>query len=578
MELEYFRRLDTLTSKLRSTYARIRLSRLFSAYVVLTLVFCLLQVTMHFLVFLNDRAASSRFSSITAQAKIPRRFADQLPNNTIVICDDIRGNQNCKVAGNTFEAVVSAIGTESSTSSDVMIAILPSTGFSAPSLPTPTARALSNTMTTTVLSTGLRGSSFPAPMATKILPSPAATKPLIDLSGSSPTGTFRRPHGPHYRRPHYRESVQPSFRFSRRHAFASGLRSVHDFAQASIFHNRRSLNIQPQINSSGAIDGVTLTGLNGQSQPVTLSMGCIESLAFPDVLFREARREDLTMISFSFWVLVMSVASIIYDSIPHLVVAFLGNCASLGWSVGQVTLTARFSEVIYNAITVNAYGGIELRPTGALGRNEQMLVSAILNACFFPVFAFLSYKIFRIYRHQSFQRVGATNKVYNIYTLALVFSVCLHLSGFLLISASVLWLNEVLTGVIRKYFHSKALVIALFIWGIVGNVPWLVMGSNIILHERKRLMLAFLVHCLAVSVLWAVTMTTRLFQYTIWTWPFFASLSILSYIFLVATTALGIVCRWNFGNGLKHYITVLEVLEKPGLHLAFSRMTLRSRM
>ncbi|TDL27136.1 hypothetical protein BD410DRAFT_783327 [Rickenella mellea] len=458
-----------------------------------------------------------------------------------------------------------------------MIAIIPSTGYSGPSFPAVTATEAA-TMITTMPSTSAIVSPFPAPIATEP-PTSSATitsMPSSVLSGSSfpPTAASRRPNGhPNSRpngrpngrpnqHPHNRESVQPSFRFARRHTFASGLGSDHAFTRELIFHNRRSLNIQPQINSSGDIDGITLTGLNGQSQPVTLSMGCIEALAFPDLLFRNAKREDLTMLSFSFWVLVMSMASIVYDSIPHLVVAFLGNCAGLAWFISQVTVTAKFSKIFYSAITINACGGIELRPLGVFKKQQVSIIGTTINASFFPVFMFVTYKIFQIYRHQSFQRVGATNKVYNTYTLALGFSVCLHLSGFLVISTSVIWLNEMLSGVIRKYLHHRALEIALFLLGILGNIPWLLMGTNIIFRERKKLMLAFIVHCVAVSILWATTVTNRLFQYTIWTWPFFAGLSILSFIFLVAITVLGVICRYNFGNGLKHYITVLEVLEE----------------
>ncbi|TDL27138.1 hypothetical protein BD410DRAFT_836210 [Rickenella mellea] len=513
MELKYLRRVDSFISKLKSSYDRIRRSRLFSAYVALTLVFCLLQATTELVAFMNDNAASSRFSSIIEQAQIPRRFAFLLPNNTILICDNIYGNQNCKVAGNTFETMISPIAAETP-SSAVMVA--------------------------PKLSTSLSRTSF---------------------SASTPTS----------RRPDNRDSVKPPFRFARRHVSNTGFESIYALARQSISHNRRSLNIQPQFNSSGVIVGYNMTGLTNQSQPVMVSMGCIESLAFPNILFRDARR-DLTLISFRFWVISMSVASIIYDSIPHLAVALLGNCAGLGWSISQVTVTNRFTKALHNAITVNACGGIQLGPTEVLRRSELMTASVIVSACLYPVFMFLSYKIFQIYRHQSFQRVGATKEVYNIYTLALGFSVCLHLSGFLVISASLLWLSEMLTGVIRKYLHSTALIITTFLLGIVGNIPWFLMGSNIVFRERKKLMLAFLALGIGLSVLWATNMTNPVFQYTFGTWPFFASLSILSFIFLVATTALGVICRYNFGKGLKHYITVLEVLEEakftPGV---FSR-------
>ncbi|TDL27121.1 hypothetical protein BD410DRAFT_895016 [Rickenella mellea] len=517
MEEKYLRRFDCIKSKLRSSFDRIKLSRLFSAYVVLSLVFCLFQVTSGFIEFANDNAASSRFTAIIEQAKIPRRFAFQLPNNTILICDDISGNQNCNlwVAGNNkFKVVGSKIGTQEPTSLAVIPTGFPSTGQIMPSPHTPSFDRSSD----------FSGSSSPEPRATPF-------------------------------RPHEQESVQPLFRFARKHALRPGVDAL---GPVSVDYTRRSLNIQPRLNSSGGVESLTLTGLVGQSQPVTLTLGCIEFLAWPDILFRNARREDLTMVSFHVWVLVMSVASIIYGSIPHLAAAFLGNCASLGWSISQVTSTARFSKAFYNAVTVNACGGVELRTPALMHRYELALAGLIITVCFFSVFALLSYKIFQIYRHQCFQRVGATNEVY---TIAIGFCICLHLSGFLVISAGLLWLEETLNSVIRKYLPSTASTIVPFFVGITGHIPRLFMGSNIVFRERKVLMLIFLVLGVCLSAMWASTMASPSFRYTLGIWPFFASLSVLSLISLVATTTLGIVCRYNFGKGLKHYIMVLEVLE-----------------
>jgi hypothetical protein len=46
-------------------------------------------------------------------------------------------------------------------------------------------------------------------------------------------------------------------------------------------------------------------------------------------------------------------------------------------------------------------------------------------------------------------------------------------------------------------------------------------------------------------------------------WSFFATLTLTSFILLVLTTALGIVCRINFGKGLAEYCTFTRV---PTIH------------
>ena len=43
------------------------------------------------------------------------------------------------------------------------------------------------------------------------------------------------------------------------------------------------------------------------------------------------------------------------------------------------------------------------------------------------------------------------------------------------------------------------------------------------------------------------------YRYVLETWPFFASMSVLSYILVISVSVLGIIARMHFGRGLKHY-------------------------
>ena len=55
------------------------------------------------------------------------------------------------------------------------------------------------------------------------------------------------------------------------------------------------------------------------------------------------------------------------------------------------------------------------------------------------------------------------------------------------------------------------------------------------------------------------------YRYVLETWPFFASMSVLSYILVISVSVLGIIARMHFGRGLKHYCKLRSFL-CPLLH------------
>ncbi|TDL27143.1 hypothetical protein BD410DRAFT_763463 [Rickenella mellea] len=507
-------RLRCLSSKLQHFYTRVKLSPCLSAYLVLTIVYCVFQIISQGLMFRDDHSASVRFSSLIAQAKIPRRFAFLLPNDTVLICDDFRGIGNCRVAGSSFELAISPIA---------------------------------------------NGTVTPPTTTTPPFPPPPPSYP----SYPQPTASFYPSDDDDHHGNHYDGYGPPFYNHSRR-VFSSKFKSVRAFSQEFV-HRRtlqaRGIDIQPQLNSSGGVDSLTVTGLDGHPQPVTLPLSCIEAQAWPDIEFRDAQREDLTMMIFRIWVVAMSISAIVYDSIPHLTAALLGNLIGLGWSISQVVLSKTRSQTHTRAITNGACNGIELIPAALMSRAERTTLNAVLSGVIFPVFVFLSFKIFKVFRHQTFRRVGATKEVHNICKIALGFCVTLNLSAFLLVASSILWMHELLTGVIRKYVGSPAVVFVIFFACMSAKLPWVFLGPNVVYRERRKLMLVFIVSGIALSATWATTLANPLYQYTFASWSFFASLNILTFIFLVASTVLAIICRFNFGKGLAHYIQVLDALE-----------------
>jgi hypothetical protein len=55
-------------------------------------------------------------------------------------------------------------------------------------------------------------------------------------------------------------------------------------------------------------------------------------------------------------------------------------------------------------------------------------------------------------------------------------------------------------------------------------------------------------------------------------WTFFASITITALIFLIGTTALGIVCRLNFGQGLAHYCKLFVVFLSASISNRFRKL------
>lgn len=63
----------------------------------------------------------------------------------------------------------------------------------------------------------------------------------------------------------------------------------------------------------------------------------------------------------------------------------------------------------------------------------------------------------------------------------------------------------------------------------------------------------FLVLGVLITSAWAAMFSSSSYRWTFSTWPFFACMTILSFVLLVASLILGIICRSNFGKGFAHY-------------------------
>lgn len=63
------------------------------------------------------------------------------------------------------------------------------------------------------------------------------------------------------------------------------------------------------------------------------------------------------------------------------------------------------------------------------------------------------------------------------------------------------------------------------------------------------MMHAFLVISMLFITAWAAMFASDVYRWTFATWPFFAVMTVTSFVVLVSTTGLAIVCRLNFKKG-----------------------------
>ena len=68
-------------------------------------------------------------------------------------------------------------------------------------------------------------------------------------------------------------------------------------------------------------------------------------------------------------------------------------------------------------------------------------------------------------------------------------------------------------------------------------------------------MIGFLVVALLVLVGWASMFIAATFRWTYVTWLFFSLMTTAAVLLALTTLILGIICRLNFGKGLKRYRT-----------------------
>jgi len=137
---------------------------------------------------------------------------------------------------------------------------------------------------------------------------------------------------------------------------------------------------------------------------------------------------------------------------------------------------------------------------------------------------------------------------------------CLQLEVFVLVAAMVLWLDVLLNTAIRELSEHTPAYNACSILTAVFLIPWLVTGWYAIRREMKKMIALFLFIAFLLIFGWSIMFYSIVYRWTFVEWPLMACFSVASFILLIASAVLALICRVNFGKGLAEYLQAEESL------------------
>lgn len=287
---------------------------------------------------------------------------------------------------------------------------------------------------------------------------------------------------------------------------------------------------------------------------------CAMSMGWILDVFHDAKREELATLFFQLWLLVMSMMAVLADSTPHLIAALSGHFMNTAWASFNVYTGVKMKHEYQRFIVAGACNGVDVLGGWWDERLRHSAPILVLNTVATLAMVYLTWKLSTIYHRQSFSSVGAPSNIIRIHRVYLGFVMTLQLASFFTIAATALWISKLTEDAVRRAAENYSLYLAGFIVTVLLNIVWVTSGWLCIRRENRALFWPFLLAGLVVITIWTIMFFSPLYRFVFLTWPFFANMTIVSYVFLVATSVLGIACRFNFGQGLAHYLMVLKSL------------------
>ncbi|TFK69793.1 hypothetical protein BDN72DRAFT_839955 [Pluteus cervinus] len=316
----------------------------------------------------------------------------------------------------------------------------------------------------------------------------------------------------------------------------------------------RDHSVAPERDSQGNLNGTDFGGY-------FVDPKCSASLLWVEDILWDATREDIVTLCFHIWLFLLVVVTILNESLPHLFVGIAGHTLGTTWAGSRIVITRNLAVLYELAIVKGSCHGVD--PLGSWWQARAMRAVPILvmNATAALTAIYFSIKLYEVYSVRTFGRVGSSPVAHSVYKLVLLFSVGVQLTAFFMICSTSTWLDKLLRGQTRWLATHLPLYIAAFALVALLIVPWHVFGWISVRRENRSYFLAFCIISVIFIVISGLMFASLIYRFTFETWPFFAALTVTSFMLLVSTSVLGLVCRCRFGSDFPQLLQAPEVPE-----------------
>ncbi|EJD48790.1 hypothetical protein AURDEDRAFT_183300 [Auricularia subglabra TFB-10046 SS5] len=328
----------------------------------------------------------------------------------------------------------------------------------------------------------------------------------------------------------------------------------------------------------------TPTGIRDPNGNLWVSDACATALRYPEQMFQDSERENVSFLFFHIWLLVISIAAITNESIPHLASALAGQCLATTFSVWDVFRTLTFRDRYETLVENTLCAGANMIPNYWRMRNQFNASIACINFGVLLISFYLSIKLIKLYSTATFRSVGSAPTIERLYRVLMAFSTILRLYLFFLMLTTALWIDQIDGGLMHTFLTQPQFngYLGISSIALIVALPLVIMGDISMRQERRRLANGFLVaQTVFLGYHAALLGSSPIYRWTLIVWPFFALNVGAAFLLAAATLIMGVICRRNFGRGLDHYLHVTNVLESAGFTRGFmpaERSTSRRRL
>ncbi|KDR74112.1 hypothetical protein GALMADRAFT_250902 [Galerina marginata CBS 339.88] len=315
------------------------------------------------------------------------------------------------------------------------------------------------------------------------------------------------------------------------------------------------LSVTKEFDPLNTTEVTSLTLGLADATEVKLSKQCTQILVYPSQILRNMRREDISWICLQFWLLAISFIAILNDSVPHILAVLMTRALSTGWAMYAIWRAPYFRDN-FQELLADPGTPCSIDVFSAFWEKRQgfEIADLILSTTGLVFFSYLSWTLLKIYNGQSFKCVGAPDHVMRIHKFFMAVLACLQLEAFVLVTGMGLWTDVLMNTAIAKISAHTTIYQALFIFTTIFLIPWIVMGWYSIRREMKKMMVFFLAIGFCIISGWAIMFYSIVYRWSFMQWPFLGCFTVASFILLISSMTLGVVCRVNFGKGLAQYL------------------------